>query len=161
MWCQCRFLWLWGQCIAWRSELHYSDVIKSRMASQITSLTIVYSAVYSGTDQIKHQSSASPAFVRGINRWPLNSPHKAPVTPMFPSDDVIMILKLFHKWIFKLLLKSCKNLFGCDFYPTDKISRKCHTSQAKFWPLLIIVLLRKCNVILFLKIWILGTWTIS
>ena len=42
----------------------------SMMASQITSLLIVYSAVYSGTDERKHQSSASLAFVRGINRWP-------------------------------------------------------------------------------------------
>ena len=59
------------------------------MASQITSLTIVYSTVYS--DQTKHQSSESLAFVRGIYRWPVNSPHKWPVTRnMFPFDDVIM-----------------------------------------------------------------------
>ena len=50
------------------------------IAPQITSLTIVYSTVYSGTDQIKVQSSASLAFVRGIHRWPVNSPHKGPVT---------------------------------------------------------------------------------
>ena len=61
------------------------------IASQITSLTIVYSAVYSGADQRKHQSSASLAFVRGISRGPVNSPHKWPVTrKMFPFDDVIM-----------------------------------------------------------------------
>ena len=41
-------------------DLHYSDVIMSAMASQITSLTIVYSAVYSGVDQRKVQNSASP-----------------------------------------------------------------------------------------------------
>ena len=35
------------------------------IASQITSLTIVYSTVYSGADQRKHQSSVSLAFVRG------------------------------------------------------------------------------------------------
>ena len=63
----------------------------SAMASQITSLTIVYPTVYSGADQRKHQSSASLAFVRGIHRWPANSPHKWPVTrKMFPFDDVIM-----------------------------------------------------------------------
>ena len=50
------------------------------MASQITSLTIVYSTVYSGADQRKHQSSASLAFVRGIHRWPVNCPHKGPVS---------------------------------------------------------------------------------
>ena len=61
------------------------------MASQITSLTIVYSTVYSDADQRKHQSSASPPFVRGIHWWPVNSPHKRPVTrKRFPFDDVIM-----------------------------------------------------------------------
>ena len=70
---------------------HYSDVIMSAMASQVTSLTIVYSTIYSGADQRKHQSSASLAFVRGIHRGPVNSPHKWPVTrKMFPFDDVIM-----------------------------------------------------------------------
>ena len=61
------------------------------MASQITKLTIVYSSVYSGADQRKHQSSASLAFVRGIHRSPVNSSHKGPVTrKMFPFHDVIM-----------------------------------------------------------------------
>ena len=50
------------------------------IASQITSLTIVYSTFYSGADQSKHQSSASLAFVWGIRRGPVNSPHKWPVT---------------------------------------------------------------------------------
>ena len=62
----------------------------SAMASQITSLTIVYSSVYSA-DRRKHQSSASSAFTWGIRRWPVNSPHKRPVTrKMIPSDDVSM-----------------------------------------------------------------------
>ena len=61
------------------------------IAFQITSLTIVYSTVYSGVDQRKHQSSASLAFVRGIHRCPVICPHKWPVTrKMFPFDDVIM-----------------------------------------------------------------------
>ena len=61
------------------------------IAPQITSLTIVYSTVYSDADQRKHQSSASLAFVRGIHRGPVNSPHKWPVTrKMFPFHDVIM-----------------------------------------------------------------------
>ena len=61
------------------------------MASRITSLTIVYSAFYSGAYQKKIQSSASLAFVRGIHRGPVNSPHKWPVMrKMFPFDDVIM-----------------------------------------------------------------------
>ena len=69
---------------------HNSDVIMASMASQIISLTIVYSTVYSGADQRKHQSSAPLAFVRGMHRWPVNSPHKGPVTrKMFLFDDVI------------------------------------------------------------------------
>ena len=73
-------------------SIHYDDVIMSTMASEITSLTIVYSTVYSGADQSKHQSSASLAFVWGIHRGPVNSPHKWPVTrKMFPFDDVIIL----------------------------------------------------------------------
>ena len=61
------------------------------MASQITSLTIVCTTVYSGADQRKHQSSVSLAFVRGIHREPVNSLHKRQVIrKMFPFDDVIM-----------------------------------------------------------------------
>ena len=59
------------------------------IASQTTSLTIVYSIVYSDADQRKHQSSAPLAFVRGI--------HKGSVTrKMFPFDDVIMFI---FEWI--------------------------------------------------------------
>ena len=47
---------------------HYNDVRMGTIASQITSLTIVYSTVYSDADQRKHQSSASLAFVWGIHR---------------------------------------------------------------------------------------------
>ena len=66
---------------------HYCDVIMGVMASLITSLTIVYSTVHSGADQ----SSASLAFVRLIHRWPVNSPHKWPVTrKMFLFDDIIV-----------------------------------------------------------------------
>ena len=61
--------------------IHYNDDIMRAMASQITSLTIVYSIVYSGADQRKHESSASL----------VNSPHKGPVTlKMVPFDDVIV-----------------------------------------------------------------------
>ena len=74
------------------SLFHYDDVIMGSITSQITSLTIVYSSVYSGADQRKHQSYASLAFVWGIHRRPVNSPHKGPVTrKMFDFDDVIMM----------------------------------------------------------------------
>ena len=80
-------------CSFWSMSpyIHYYDVIIGTMASQITSLTIVYSTVYSDADQRKYQSSASLAFVREIHRGPVNSPHKWPVTrKMFAFDDVIM-----------------------------------------------------------------------
>ena len=67
----------------------------SAMASQITGVSNVCSAVGSGAaDQRKHQSSASLAFVRGIHRSSANSPHKRPVTrKMVPFDDVIMHMR--------------------------------------------------------------------
>ena len=75
---------------------HYTGVIMGAMSSQITSPIIVYSTRNLGRDQRKHQSSASLAFMRGIHRWPVNSPHKWPVTrKMFPFDDVIMMWR--HK----------------------------------------------------------------
>ena len=75
------------------NKRHYSDAIMSAMASEITSVTIVYSTVYSGANERKHQSSASLAFVREIHRWPVNSPHKGSVTlKMFPFDDAIIYL---------------------------------------------------------------------
>ena len=55
---------------------HYSDVIMGTIASQITSLAIVYSTVYSDADQRKYQSSASLAFMWG------NSPE----TGEFPAQ---------------------------------------------------------------------------
>ena len=62
------------------TETHYIDVIMSAMSFQITSITIVYSTVYSGADQ-------------EIHRWPVNSPYKGPVTrKMSQFDDVIMSL---------------------------------------------------------------------
>ena len=63
-------LWRHGNDIQWLSS-HYNDFIMSAMASQITSLTIVYS----GADQRKHWSSASLAFVSIVN-----SPHKEAAT---------------------------------------------------------------------------------
>ena len=103
------------QAVDQSSLSHYDDVIMGTMASKITSLTIVYSSVYSGADQSKHQSSASLAFVWGIHRSPVNSPYKWPVTrKMFPFDDVIMSrwryrsLKFYRTtfcWILMFVLK--------------------------------------------------------
>ena len=41
----------------------------------------------------RRSKKTSLAFVQGIHRWPVNSPHKWPVTQkMFLFDDVIMLL---------------------------------------------------------------------
>ena len=87
--------WGWSRNILGKLGNHYNDVIMGTIASQITSLAIVYSTVYSEAYQRKHQSSASLAFVRGIHRGPVNYPHKWPVTrKMFPFDDVIMAMDI-------------------------------------------------------------------
>ena len=68
---------------------HYSDIMMSTMASQITGISIVCSTIHSGADQRKHQSYASLAFVRGIHQWPVNSPHKGPLTSRSGSKVVV------------------------------------------------------------------------
>ena len=89
---------------------HYDDVIMTARASQIISLTTIFWIVYSGPDQRKQQSSASLAFVRGIHRWPVNSPHKGPVTRKmmksswitYKNVKAVKVLGsrhyLFHMW---------------------------------------------------------------
>ena len=70
----------------------------STMASQITSLTIVYSIVYSGADQRKHQSSTSQAFMQEIHRWPEKSLHKGPLTrKMFPLTYFLHVISIKRK----------------------------------------------------------------
>ena len=75
---------------------HHSDIIMSAVPSQITSVSIVYSTVCSGTDQRKHQSSASLAFVRVIHQWPVNSLHKGPVTRKMLLFDDIIVNEMLH-----------------------------------------------------------------
>ena len=100
---------------------HYDDVIMSLIASQITSLTIVYTTVYSDVHQRKHQSSASLAFVRGIHRGPVNSPHKGPVTrKIFTFDDVIMILGLLRTFLTRIVL--CDDMVQRDIYASPGLS---------------------------------------
>ena len=88
------------------------------ISSLISSLTIVFSTVYSDADQRKHQSSASLAIVQGIHRGPVNSPHKWPVTrKMFPFNDVIIkhardyVMVRFDLVKLHSAVESC-NLFG-------------------------------------------------
>ena len=82
-----------------KQPIHYDDVILGAMASKITSLTIVYSTVYSGADQSKHQSSASLAFVWGISPGTGEFPAQmASNKEIFPFDDVIMILPIWARY---------------------------------------------------------------
>ena len=115
----CQLPWHAVVCQGSCRHIHYSDVIMGAMASQINSLTIVCSTVYSGADQRKHQSSESLAFVRGIYRWPVNSPHKWPGTrKCFHSMTLScwwwrlgpMYTVFVHSWH----LKSSYNHFSCN-----------------------------------------------
>ena len=124
------------ECVRGSHIWHHSYVIMSAMASQITSLTIVYSIADWGADQRKHQSSASLAFVRGIHRWPVNSPHKEPVTrKLFPFDDVNMIVMKnsgFDKYSYD---KSCLThvmLVKCNLPDLQNNRTSKNISPAKF-----------------------------
>ena len=76
-----------------QNPFNYSDVIMSAMAHEITGSSSVYSTACGGADQRKLRSSASLVFVMGIHRWPVNSPHKGPVTwKIFPFDDLIIYI---------------------------------------------------------------------
>ena len=69
--CTCKwmiYIYIYIYKRIWIETKHYDDVIMTTMAAQITSLTVVYSTVYSDANQRKHQSSASLAFVWGIHR---------------------------------------------------------------------------------------------
>ena len=101
---------------AQNGTVHYNDVIMGAMASQITSLTIVYSAVYLSADQRKHQSSTSLAFVQQIHLGPVNSPHKWPVTrKLFPFDEVIMAWRnIMTKGWLALVTKNMYSNCRCD-----------------------------------------------
>ena len=84
-----------------RFSKRYNDVILRAMASQITSVSIASSTVCSGADQRKHQNSTSLAFVREIQRAPINSPYKGLVMrKTFPGNGVIMNWKVIDEAIF-------------------------------------------------------------
>ena len=94
--------------------VHYSDIIMSMMASQITDVSTVCSTICSGANQRKYQSSASLALVRGIHRWPLDSPHKKG----HASDHLCLIWK--------------KSIQNCRRYRADtacKMNRRMECNQ--------------------------------
>ena len=53
-------------------------------------------------DQRKHQSSASLAFVRGIHRWPVNSPHK------WPEKRKMFIMNIPNSMLLKFISLFCE-----------------------------------------------------
>ena len=117
-------------------QLHYDDVIMTMLASQITNLTVVYSIVYSGVNQRKHQSSASLAIVREIHRGPVNFPHKWPVTrKMFPFDDVIMLKMTkpaIHIYFFRFL--ESFSAFESDYTARSDFIGEKYSAKMKFEP---------------------------
>ena len=117
-------------CTAFKFGHHcarHNDVIMSLMASKITSLTIVYSTVYSVTYQRKHQSSASLAFVRGFHRGPVNSPHKGPVTrKMFSFNDVIMLTVILE---YLIMMFGHQDARGDDFVQNFRKSLEISRSE--------------------------------
>ena len=115
----CRITTKRHRCAWFIQHTHSNDVIMSAMASQITGFSIVCSTVCSCADQRKYQSSVSLAFVRGIHRWSVDSPHKWPVTrKMFSFDDVIM-----NRWV------HCKDTLTHDGNETwDEGGNLCHKS---------------------------------
>ena len=79
---------------------HYIDVIMAAIASQITSLTIVYSTIYSDADQWRHHISASLAFLTGefpaqmvsnaenVSIWWRHHGMSSSPTPVWDSLDI-------------------------------------------------------------------------
>ena len=132
------------------------------MASQITSLTIVYSTVYSGADQRKHQRSASLALVRGFHRWPGNSPYKGPVTrKMFPFDDVIIFDPcIWERTVLSIPIQQPPTTaLVWNFLKCNGVNFKCHLNIRKHRPwAYIYIYLGDLN---YIKLPYIGSWPVS
>ena len=99
----------------------------SAMPSQITSLMIIYS----GTDQRKHRSPASLAFVWGIHRWPVHSPHKMRVTrKMHLFDNIIIIRWISYSWLF--MTRNLFIFFGSESHSNPVLSSRMSIAN-KYW----------------------------
>ena len=132
---------------------HYSDVMMSVMASQVTVDPMVCTTVCSGADERKHQSSASLAFVQGIHRSRENVSiwWRYHVIPLFYQSSVILltiIKQIRHialkEWFTTLVLCCCELVFSviCQilFYPFVKSLFITHDDVIKwkhfprYWP---------------------------
>ena len=104
------------------------------MVSQITSLIIVYSTVYSVADQRKHKSSALLARVRGIYQWPVNSPPKGAVARKFSiwwRREYFGRSRLWHSYTYYIIV----DLIGLWFNHMHLM--KLSTSDSWVWHLII------------------------
>ena len=110
------------------------------MASQTTCVSIVCSTVSSGTDQRKHQISASLALVRGIHRWPVDSPQKEPVTrkcfhlmtsSSCRSENKADFITMTSQWAWWRLRSPASRLFTQPFIRADQRKHKA----PRHWPL--------------------------
>ena len=148
----CLFLYSRPSTVSWwyprickhNDNHHNSDVIMGAIGSQITSHTIVYSTIYSSADQRKHRSFASLSFVRGIHRWPVNSPHKWPVTrKIFPSmtsswctglwdekrtSSGVTVSRYFHTEL------AIERLIVYDYIPCEVIGKSMSNQGNQHWP---------------------------
>ena len=87
-----------------RLPFHYGGAITGAIASQITSLAIVYSAFYSGADQRKTSKLRVTGLCAGNSPGNGEFPHKWPVTrKMFPFDDVIVYSDIPCRWHLHIL----------------------------------------------------------
>ena len=99
-WCLCALVGLDTSinCKPTPKPLYWCHNERDGISTWTTCVSIVCTTVCSGADQRKYQSSAPLDFVRGIHRWPVNSPHKGPVTrKIFPYDGIIMTISISYQ----------------------------------------------------------------
>ena len=123
--CLGSFVHWWKYTFWWKQSfmIHYSDVTMGRWRLK-SPASQLFTQPYISADQRKHQSSSSLAFVRGIHRWPVNSPHKLPVTrKMFPFDDVIMCYLIVIHQRHGLIYQSLKLYTSNSLWPSGDIWR--------------------------------------
>ena len=89
---------------------HCSNVIMGAMAFQIIDVSFLYSTVYSGPNQRKHQSSVPLALLGEIRRWPVNFLHKRTVTGKMFQFDIVIMTNLISKGVFSSSTFSATNI---------------------------------------------------
>ena len=124
---------------------HYCDAIMGTVASQITSLTIVYTTVYSDADQSKHQSSASLDFVWGIHRGPAQMASTAENVSIWWRHHVNLPFATFNP--------QCDNIQIQDYFDIRESSKLLVKSKT-IWDLEITQVKQSVNVSLDIKIYV-------